>query len=123
MRDVASELHHLGDYTLVDLPELLLLQEYYLTRIRGGPTTYRREVSGTYDMVIAANSVTEIFPPTARHIPVADKYIIVYRDSYGGVNNEGWLQGYLRDAQPHIEWHDYPHPFYGFSRYLVGSHV
>lgn len=129
MRKVIHNLGFSGDYTIYDLPEFSLMQQYYLSHygIQFSPfyvEDYRFPVPPQHvDLMIACWSLSEV--PT----DVRDAFfwtckpqtcLIAYQDTYEGVNNIQYF-AYLRERHPEYRWTEIGHPTMSGQYYLVGD--
>jgi hypothetical protein len=102
---IARRMGFTGKYTLVDLPEFTLLQEYYLSNLGfeadcvscDWSTDLRKCISRSSDIMIAIHSLSES-PITIRDnflaavTPVTS--IISYQNKFFNVDNASWIEMY-----------------------------
>ncbi len=124
---MAKIIHNLGFsgvYTLVDFPEFLLLQEYYLSS-HGIDAEYVTPqaasfLSGSPDLFIALFSLSEM--PTGGRlalVPSAASYLFTYQPQWDDVSNSAWFS-VLRDLRQDTQWWDWQAKHKSTYRYLVG---
>ncbi len=113
-----------GRYTIIDLPELALVQQYYLSRTLPSEWSnifWQSTLSPTScDLFIALHSVDEI-PETERLLSQVDANGYLFASSYEfeGVDNEMWLRKFAASRMGY-EWQQYVHPYQENVLYLVG---
>ena len=109
-----------GQYHIIDLPELIQIQRYYLEQNGvAAQWDYSRE-SG--DLFIASHSLGEIPLPERERLlsPVAAKeYLFASSYEYEGADNAGWFQQFARETTG-LDWTFYPHPYQENAFYQVG---
>lgn len=115
-------LHNLGfrgNYTIVDLPELLLLQEYYLsnTHPRIESVSFGDVFSEPVDLFMANFSLSET-PIQHRAVPDAQYYYFSFQKEFDGVDNLTWFQE-LADSKPGW-WVLAPFPSIPSCYYMIG---
>jgi hypothetical protein len=118
-----------GEHTIKDVPEMLLLQEYYLSAIGIGPELhinfeeYDKPTADKQDLTIAMFSISET-PIDVRgriEIPESDYYMIGYQDAeWVGVTNRDYFERFA-ESRPHIDWTDIKREHNGTHRFLIGS--
>ena len=124
---MAKIIHHLGFsgiYTLIDFPEFLLLQEYYLSS-HGIDAEYvtpqaSNSIFGEPDLFIALFSLSEM--PTGSRlalIPPAKSYLITYQPQWGDVSNSAWFSVLCRLRQD-THWWDWQAKHVSTYRYMIG---
>jgi len=83
-----------GQYTIFDLPEFSLLQQYYLGQCSIGDISYSssEDVSET-DLFIACYSISEVAEKERRqHIPFkAKSFLFAAADTWDGIDNNEWF--------------------------------
>jgi len=108
---MAQRLGHSGTWTIVDLPEMSLLQLYYLTNVGADMRRVRLidqlpSCDEPVSLIVALWSLSEA-PLKARDEfdarCSADAYLISYQPDWHGLNNEEWFSAFRR-KRPGIRW-------------------
>jgi hypothetical protein len=124
---VCWNLGYRGLYTIDDLPEMKLLQEYYLSNVihqrlpdRADSMAIKQleEFGKIPDLVVAMFSVSEI-PPDARDVPDAKSYLFGYQTAWGGWDNTKWFDAFA-ESHPELRWYGYANPHFTDHRFLIG---
>lgn len=116
-----------GSYIIIDLPELLLIQQYFLQDVIYNPKIFFVDTNGdtpsTYggDLFIALWSLSEVVDE--RPAPKAfntKNYLIAYQTSYNTLNNMKYFVDF-KQTNNHCRWfsEDIQH-LGGNNRYLIG---
>jgi len=115
-----------GAYLIHDLPEFLLLQQYYLTET--GVTNaifcqdYRPLGGMEFDLFIAACSLSEV-PFEVRDEVLstikAKGYLFLYQSNYMGKDNHAYFQQFAESKD--MNWENYHVPHWMQHQYLVGT--
>lgn len=108
-----------GRYVIQDFPELLLLQEYYLSNVGVGDIEFGSEVDKDIDLYIALFSMSEV-SPIDRDIPEAKSYLIGYQTEWDGWNNDALFSKFAKDHPDH-RWIMLERRHFPNHRYLIGS--
>lgn len=120
MAIVLSNLGFSGEYNIVDFPEFLALQEYYLSHTH--PAIESVNFGGVFqepvDLFIANFSLSET-PFEDRLIPEAASYLISYQAVFDGMDNVAWFDKY-QDDHPEVVWYHFDHPYLDTCFYLLG---
>ena len=121
MCNITRNLGFSGEYVIFDLPEMLLLQQFYLENI--GASNNVSFVSDGYpheiDLFIANFSISEV-PEDKRIIPYAKNYLISYQAVFESANNEKWFADFA-DSRHGVEWEFFRNPVVESLYYLVGK--
>lgn len=120
-----------GDYHLYDFPELMLLQEFYLSNTMKDISNI--EFYNSYDLqqieyfdvdlFIAMASFNEAPLRVRKHIwdkVHAKRYFIVYNHIFDGINNDQYFEQ-LADENPDIEWKKEVNEHKSTITFLVGE--
>ena len=120
---LARRLGFRGKYTIQDIPEVSLLQQYWLSNIGiwdidlvTNPPTLIEE-----DLIIACFSVSE-FPADQRRAfeeARANSFLIAYQDGFGGIDNDAYFRGF-ENSHPEISWFGWQMDHLGGRHYLFG---
>jgi hypothetical protein len=122
---VAHRLGFRGKYTIIDLPEFSLLQQYYLSSVLPKHTFERFEwvdSAPDCDLLIGCYSLSEV-PIGVRIEPLTGHFgscLIAYQDRHNDVNNLAWFQDYA-DRYPERRWHFIDKDFHPGHHYLIGE--
>lgn len=120
MRNIFARAGFEGHYTIFDLPEMSILQEYYLERVLTDrqfeqTTLTTRKMSTVHtDLVLGISSIGES-PIAARERffskVTADYYFFVAGRKFYDISNEGYFQDFA-DDNAHLNWdmRRNPHP-------------
>lgn len=112
MRKIFAMADFKGHYTMFDLPEMLILQEYYLER-----TLTHEQLEKTHlasyelstahaDLILGITSISEMPVPTRDEYLsriTADYYFFVSQPAFYGMSNEVFFHG-LADKHEHLNW-------------------
>lgn len=119
-----------GLYVIYDLPELVTIQQYYLSKTIGVENILWVEplanglatASLSCDLLIASHSLSEM-PITERErllSQVATKeYLFASSYEYEGVDNAAWFQQFAGSTVG-VDWKFYEHPYQENAFYQVG---
>lgn len=129
MRNIFARAGFKGNYTIFDLPEVLILQEYYLERvltdIQFEKTTLNAlEVSTAHvDLIIGITSVSEM-PIATRNMYfdkiTADHYFFVAQPEFYGLKNHAYFEDF-RSKNVHLDWDTRQNPLgKPFHEYITG---
>lgn len=108
---VYVEMGFRGTYTICDLPEFALLQQYYLSEYlekeRGIsiPARWVEKPEKKYDMVIACYSLSETDMATRNQFEKirADNYLFLYSSQFADYNNVAYFRGFI-ERHPELLW-------------------
>lgn len=129
------KLGFMGKYQFYDLPEMELLQRYYLSNaIGGGIDTEWMDINDVGDLSDCENEwKTDLFvagislseaPIHTRNLFLnlidADHYYITYLPTHDGVANHKYFTEYREKTAEQIEWVDWYNPHKKNIRYLYG---
>lgn len=122
MASVFHELGFDGDYHLYDLPEFLLLQEFYLSNL-DIPAHYHTEFEPlTVDLLIAITSLSET-PIKLRdrflNNITARYYCIRFQENYFNVDNIAYFERFMSETPG--DWHIIQDKFMKTHYYLIGE--
>lgn len=124
-----------GTYHLYDFPELLLLQDFYLSNTINGKDSkgilaeiwfhndLEPHLSLKVDLFVAMASFNEAPLRVRKYIldrVTAQRYFIVYNHVFDGVNNDHYFEQ-LADENPDIEWKKEPNEHKKAITFLVGE--
>ena len=124
---MAKIIHNLGFsgiYTLIDVPEFLLLQEYYLSS-HGIDAEYVTPQAASYtpgepDLFIALFSLSETSTgERLALLPAAKSYLFAYQPQWGDVSNSAWFS-VLCNLRRDTHWWDLQAKHNPVYRYLIG---
>lgn len=108
---IARRLGFTGKYTIYDLPEFSLLQEWFLGKV-GIDATLRQwpPRQTTSDLLIAVYSLSEM--PLAQRFKVLEKlgaksYLLAYTPTWEDYNNEAWFFDWAC-SKPEFTWRQWP---------------
>lgn len=124
MARLCKQLEFDGAYCIYDLPELLLLQEFYLSNTGVENVVFTQEPIEEihFDLFIAACSLSEV-PFELRDkildgIKVKD-YVIMYQGAYMKRDNSGYFKAWAA-TRPDITWTHDAMGFYPYHQLLIG---
>lgn len=128
MAYIVKQLGFNGRYVIYDLPEISLIQRYYLSNI-GLPDVECVDVleDGSYDLFIACYSLTEVgnadFMNKILETAKASNYLFVFVDAYSDFNNIEFLWKFIGSSPPWLSWtlKQVPHRNFENCWYLIGS--
>lgn len=109
-----------GAYHIIDLPELVEIQQFYLGQ--NGIMAQWDSLPQSCNLLIALHSLGEMPIEERERLlsqVAAREYLFVSSYEYEGVDNQGWLQQFA-GSRMGIDWVFYPHPFYDNAFYMVG---
>ena len=120
---LARRLGFRGRYVIHDIPEVSLLQRYWLSNIGVWDIELQTEMPSRIeaDLLIACFSVSE-FPLYQRRTfeeARVRSYLIAYQDGFGGIDNMNYFRDF-EDAKPEISWFGWEMPSLGGRYYLFG---
>lgn len=124
MARLCKQLGFEGAYCIYDLPELLLLQEFYLsnTGVENAVFTQEPIEEIEFDLFIAACSLSEV-PFELRDEILgkvkAKNYVIMYQGSYMKRNNQEYFHRWAESIND-IDWSYSKMGFYPHHQFLVG---
>jgi hypothetical protein len=117
-----------GHYHIIDLPELEIIQKYYLSNTGGMKWVSWNLRRRHYDLLIACHSLSEM-PVDQRERLLsevdADAYLFASSYEFEGVDNAGWFREFA-EGKPGYEvpgryrWEQWAHPYYENAFYQVG---
>ena len=112
-----------GDYFIQDVPELSILQEYYLSNVGVNAILTTEIPDVEADLVIGCYSFSEV--PIELRESVLTKvegksYLFAYQDTFYEVDNLGWFREFARD-RPHLDWHEIRIEHLPGHYYLMGA--
>ncbi len=123
---ICRRLGFTGWYYIIDLPELVKIQKYYLQQTGViGKTLWKPSnvVSSTpLDLLIACHSLSEILLAERERLlsqMEANAYLFASSYEFERVDNETWLREFAA-SKPGYEWNQYAHPYQENALYLVG---
>jgi hypothetical protein len=95
---VCRQLGFSGSYTLIDLPEFIALQEYYLSQTCGTQridfVSDPDKLPRWTDLLVANYSLSEMTPqerqPILNHVN-ANSYLLAFQETYDGINNDDYF--------------------------------
>jgi hypothetical protein len=112
MAHLVHQLGFTGDYTIVDLPEFSLLQEYYLSNVEDAPPVNfidsQRNPAYQADMLIACYSLSECDADTRYRFLAGTAFqhhLFLYSDQWEDYNNQTYFRDYFPRMYPHIHLH------------------
>jgi hypothetical protein len=123
---VCRQLRFGGSYTLIDLPEFLILQEYYLSKTCGiqgiNFVSNPAMLPAKADLLIGIYSMSEMSPTERQSIlkqVKAENYLLAFQEVYDGVNNDEYFENYATNRGGAWRWvHAAGMPS---CRYLIGA--
>ena len=123
MCHVIHRLGFKGIYSLADLPEFLLLQEYYLSQLGIDPNIVHTPPHAmAVDLFIALFSFSEV-PIELRERYLqnveAESYLFAYQPQWGEFDNIKWFKS-IQDRLPNYYWWDFECQYKNEYRYLIG---
>ena len=121
-----------GKYIIYDLPELLVLQEYFLSQTVGiqnitfvhDPNMLEKQISGN-NLFIATWSLSETdFDLREKVFSILNSpkyFLIAYRGVFKGINNTEYFAKFVQKRFNYM-WHDWKVPYLpGNEHYLIGE--
>ena len=107
---VAQRLGHREKWFIIDLPEFLLLQEYYLSNAGADMDRIvfmpQLEKPGGCGLIVGMWSLSEA-PMETRNQFVetvsGDSYMLAYMSTWLGINNDAWFAS-LRERESDVQW-------------------
>lgn len=118
-----------GWYHIIDFPELIQIQRYYLRETTGKKdgrwSTLDRFYTDPCDLFIALHSLGEM--PIAERERLlsrvqADAYLFASSYEFEGVDNQTWFREF-GESRPGYRWAQWAHPFQENCFYQVGVRV
>lgn len=116
-----------GVYLIHDLPEFLLLQQFYLSNAGITNVVFTNDIEPLegmeFDLFIAACSLSEIpfeIRDEALNGITARNYVILYQYEYKDRDNHRYFYDWAETMTEH-KWQNYPVPHYKRHWYLVGT--
>jgi len=123
MAMVAARAGFGGDYFIQDVPEVSLLQEYYLSNVGINAVLTTETLDIEADLVIGCYSFSEI-PIDLRESVLAKvkgkSYLFAYQDVFYEVDNYGWFREFA-DGRPWLDWHKIQVEHLPGRYYLIGG--
>jgi hypothetical protein len=124
MARLCNQLGFEGAYCIYDLPELSLLQEFYLSNTGVENVVFTQEPIEeiVFDLFIAACSLSEVEFELRDEILdsiEARSYVIMYQGAYDGRNNREYFESWA-ETKPDLEWHRQRMDFYPHHQFLIG---
>lgn len=123
---LVHKLGFMGEYMMFDLPEMLLIQEYYLSNTIGGGinvlwdgTIPTKEI----DLFVASSSISEVNMELREKIFTtidARYYYISYLPRHGAWRNDVYFNKLREKTQDEIEWQSWYNPYKTNLNYLYG---
>lgn len=112
-----------GKYYIIDLPELVRLQRYYLWKtIANIDEIYWSSPLESCDLLIACHSLSEM-PLSERERLLsqveANEYLFASSYEFEGVDNATWLREFA-ESKLSYDWQQYAHPYQENALYQVG---
>lgn len=129
MAKVCNQLGFTGPHVIHDLPEFLLLQQFYLSQVDATNAVFVQQIESLaemeFDLFIAGCSLSET-PFKVRDKVLntikAKNYVILYQGYYMKRDNLGYFDQFAKE-NPDIEWHNYQVPHWPAHWYLVGTSI
>jgi len=92
---VCRQLGYTGPYTILDVPEISLLQQYYLERIGIGDVNCVTEPAEVpeADLCVSVFSTSELYLHE-RWLPAANSYLMAYYPACDDIDNEAWFENW-----------------------------
>lgn len=113
MRTIFAHAGFEGNYTIFDLPEMLILQEYYLERVLTQEQFSKTALNTTLqlqsihaDLIIGITSVSEMPIETRNKYfdkIVADYYFFVAQPAFFGLSNQDYFKDLIA-KNSHLDW-------------------
>ena len=105
---VCRQLGFKGQYTIFDLPEFSLLQQYYLAACGIADVGWANSKEVLYmstDLFIACYSIAEVAADERRKFipPVCGAYLFAAADNWDGIDNNEWFEEYIT-WRPCVKW-------------------
>lgn len=117
---LCRRLGFMGQYYIIDLPELVTVQQYYLGQ--NGVMAIWEKLPKSCDLFIASHSLSEVDIPTRERLlsqVAAREYLFASSFEFEGVDNQGYFER-LAGGITGKDWVFYPHKFYPDAFYMVG---
>jgi len=112
-----------GDYFIQDVPEVSLLQEYYLSNVGVDAVLTTETLDIEADLVVGCYSFSEV-PTDLRESVLARakgrSYLFAYQDVFYEVDNHGWFKEFAH-GRPHLDWHGIEVEHLPGRYYLIGG--
>lgn len=112
-----------GDYFIQDVPELSLLQEYYLSNVGVNAILTTKIINIEADLVIGCYSFSEV-PIDLRESVLAKakgrSYLFTYQNRFYEVDNSGWFREFAH-SKPQLDWHEIEVEHMPGHCYLIGA--
>lgn len=111
-----------GNYYILDLPELKVIQEWYLSRTVGLNGTFFYGIPNECDLLIGLHSLGEM-PLAERDLIIetnAREYLFAYMPDFGEVDNTKW---FTQLGSKPLDWVQYAHPYQENCMYQVGVKI
>lgn len=110
-----------GQYSIIDLPELQQIQEWYLSRTIGTENISWWFVPKYCDLLIGLHSIGEM-PISERESILSEvvphEYLFAFMPEFDGANNIEWFT--QLSARKGYGWRQYQHPYQENCMYQVG---
>ncbi len=106
---VVRRLGFAGKYSILDLPEFCLLQEYYLSNVDIGGVEWMRMVGRPqkHDLFIACFSLSESSLEIREFVLdniTADNYLFLYNKKWVDYDNMDYFGRIVPEMYPHLDW-------------------
>ena len=120
---IAARAGFSGDYFIQDVPEVSLLQEYYLSNVGVNAILTTKIINIEADLVIGCYSFSEV-PIDLRESVLARaegrSYLFAYQDVFYEVDNHKWFKEFAH-GRPHLDWHEIEVEHLPGRYYLIGG--
>lgn len=102
-----------GEYTIIDLPEFSLLQQYFLSNVGVNGVTWLdvpMDMHGVpkQDLLIGCYSLSEVdyaYRYFVTRRADADNYLFLYSNKFVGYDNAEYFQEFIPMMMPDVHWH------------------
>jgi putative sugar O-methyltransferase len=129
LRRLFSRLDFSGEYSIFDFPELLALQQYYLSKVLG-PLIQTNYISRPNQIKLSENGLLLIATWSLSEMPIAlreeilsriqpDFIFIAYQNSFDGINNKIYFSN-LETRFPNLKFVTYEIQHLPGNYYLIG---
>ena len=112
-----------GDYFIQDVPEISLLQEYYLSNVGVNAILTTETLNMEVDLLIGCYSFSET-PINLRESVLAKvkgkSYLFAYQDIFYEVDNFGWFREFAK-GRDDLAWHEIQVEHLPGRYYLIGG--
>ena len=120
---IAARAGFRGDYFIQDVPEVSLLQEYYLSNVGVNAILTTETPDIEADLVVGCYSFSEI-PINLRESVLARvkgrSYLFAYQDVFYEVDNYEWFKKFAH-SRPHLDWNEIHIEHLPGRYYLIGG--